>query len=163
MNQDMCVALENGILNIRVGAIIIKDDRVLMVGNEKAGYLYSIGGRIKFGETMEEAIVREVLEETGIKMEIDRLGFVQESYFYGKSPSNLGKLVYQISFYFYMKTPDDFVLNEDIVMEDNNEEHLIWSSLDEDFVIHPEFFKTELKNPSQHIKRFVTDERQKDK
>ena len=96
-------------------------------------------------------------------MEIDRLGFVQESYFYGKSPSNLGKLVYQISFYFYMKTPDDFVLNEDIVMEDNNEEHLIWSSLDEDFVIHPEFFKTELKNPSQHIKRFVTDERQKDK
>jgi ADP-ribose pyrophosphatase YjhB (NUDIX family) len=137
----------------------MKDDKVLMVGNEKAGYQYSIGGRIRFGETMEEAIVREVLEETGVKMEIDRLGFVQESYFYGRSPSNLGKLVYQISFYFYMNVPDDFVLNENIVMEDNSEEHLIWSSLDEDIQILPEFFKTELKNPSKHIKRFVTDER----
>ena len=32
------------------------------------GYLYSVGGRIRMGETAEEAVVREVLEETGVLM-----------------------------------------------------------------------------------------------
>ena len=66
----MCVSCDDGVLNIRVGAIIIKDGKVLMVGNERADYLYSVGGRIKFGETAEEAIVREVLEETGVHIQI---------------------------------------------------------------------------------------------
>ena len=51
MNKDMCVACDDGILNIRVGAIIMKDGKILMVGNERANYLYSVGGRIKFGES----------------------------------------------------------------------------------------------------------------
>ena len=72
MNKDMCVACDDGILNIRVGAIIMKDGKILMVGNDR-DYLYSVGGRVKFGETAEEAVVREVLEETGVQMEIDRL------------------------------------------------------------------------------------------
>ena len=74
MNKDMCVVCDDGILNIRVGAIIMKDGKILMVGNDR-DYLYSVGGRVKFGETAEEAVVREVLEETGVQMEIDRLGF----------------------------------------------------------------------------------------
>ena len=83
MSQDLCLSCGEGILNIRVGAIIMRDGKILMVGNENADYLYSVGGRIKFGETAEEAVVREVLEETGIKMEIDRLGFVHENFFFG--------------------------------------------------------------------------------
>lgn len=52
MNKDMCVACDDGILNIRVGAIIMKDGKILMVGNDR-DYLYSVGGRVKFGETAE--------------------------------------------------------------------------------------------------------------
>ena len=58
----------------------------------------SDNGRIKFGETAEEVVVREVFEETGMKMEIDRLGFVHENYFYGDTATNMGKLIYEISF-----------------------------------------------------------------
>lgn len=104
MNKDMCVACNDGIINIRAGAIIIKDGGLLMVGNGR-DYLYSVGGRLKFGETAEEAVVREVYEETGVKMEIDRLGFVHENYFFGDAPSNLNKLIYEISFFFYMQVP----------------------------------------------------------
>ena len=50
MNKDMCVVCDDGILNIRVGAIIRKDGKILMVGNDR-DYLYSVGGRVKFGET----------------------------------------------------------------------------------------------------------------
>ena len=53
MNKDMCVACDDGILNIRAGAIIMKDGKILMVGNGR-DYLYSVGGRVKFGETAEE-------------------------------------------------------------------------------------------------------------
>ena len=85
MGSDCTVEIDEGYINIRVGAIIMKNDKFLMVGNENYDYLYSVGGRIKFGETAEEAVVREVYEETGIRMEVDRLGFIHENYFYGDS------------------------------------------------------------------------------
>ena len=159
MKQDMCVACDDGILNIRVGAIIRKEGKILMVGNERTDYLYSVGGRIKFGETAEEAVVREVLEEIGVKMEIDRLGFVHENYFYGDSPSNFGKLIYEISFYFYMKVPCNFTLVSDSFTEDNSKEFLKWVSLDKDIKMYPTFFRTELKNPVNTVRHFVNDER----
>ena len=155
MNKDMCVVCDDGILNIRAGAIIRKDGKLLMVGNDR-NYLYSVGGRLKFGETAEEAVVREVFEETGVKMEIDRLGFVHENYFYGDAPSNRNKLIYEISFFFYMKVPDAFAPISESFTEDNSKEHLVWVSLDEDVKIYPEFFKVELKNPAGTVKHFTT-------
>ena len=158
MNKDMCVVCDDGFLNIRAGAIIMKDGKLLMVGNDR-NYLYSVGGRVKFGETAEEAVVREVLEETGVKMGIDRLGFVHENYFYGDAPSNLNKLVYEISFFFYMKVPDTFAPVSESFTEGNSKEHMVWVSPDEDIKIYPEFFKTELKNPTDTVKYFTTDGR----
>ena len=158
MNKDMCVACDDGILNVRAGAIIMKDGKLLMVGNDR-DYLYSVGGRVKFGETAEEAVVREVLEETGVQMEIDRLGFVHENYFYGDAPSNRNKLIYEISFFFYMKVPDAFAPISESFTEDNSKEHLVWVSLDEDRKMYPEFFRTELKNPTDTVKHFTKDER----
>ena len=159
MNKDMCVPCEDGIINIRVGAIIMKDGKLLMVGNDRTDYLYSVGGRIKFGETAEEAIIREVYEETGVKMEVDRLGFIHQNYFYGDAPTNLGKLIYEISFYFYMKVPDGFAPISDSFTEDNVKECLRWVSLDEDIKMYPEFFRTELNNPSDTVRYFLNDER----
>ena len=158
MNKDMCVVCDDGILNIRAGAIIMKDGKLLMVGNDR-NYLYSVGGRLKFGETAAEAVVREVFEETGVKMKIDRLGFVHENYFYGDAPSNRNKLIYEISFFFYMKVPDTFVPVSDSFTEGNSKERLVWVALDEDIQIYPEFFKTELKNASDTVKYFTTDGR----
>lgn len=159
MGRDICIPCDNGIVNIRAGAVIMKGGKLLMVGNVRSDYLYSVGGRIKFGETAEEAAVREVLEETGVRMEIDRLGIVHENYFYGDAPSNRGKLVYEISFYFYMKVPDDFMPISESFTDDGSEEFLRWVSLDEDITMYPEFFKTELKDPTDAVKYFIKDER----
>ena len=159
MSQDLCLPCNDGILNIRVGAIIMRDGKILMAGNENANYLYSVGGRIKFGETAKEAVIREVMEETGIKMEIDRLGFVHENFFFGDAPSKRGKLTYEISFYFYMKTPDDFAPISESFTEDDCKEYLRWVSPDDEITIYPTFFKTELKNPTDTVKYFVTDDR----
>ena len=153
MNKDMCVACDDGILNIRVGAIIMKKGKILMVGNDR-DYLYSVGGRVKFGETAEEAVVREVLEETGVQMEIDRLGFVHENYFYGDVPSNRNKLIYEISLFFYMKVPDAFAPISESFMEDNSKEHLVWASLDEDIKNVSGILQDRIEESSRHCKAF---------
>ncbi len=152
---DMTVRCDDGFINIRAGAVIMKDGRFLMVGSSRFDYLYSVGGRIRFGETAEEAVVREVFEETGVKMEIDRLGFVNENYFYGDAPSNKGKLVYEITFFFYMKVPDDF----EPVEGDLGDEKLRWVSPEEDVTVYPVFLKGELSHPENAVKHFVSDER----
>ena len=161
MGVDMTVPCGDGIINIRVGAVILKNGRFLMVGNRRSDYLYSVGGRLKFGETAEEAVKREVLEETGARMEVERLGFMHENYFYGDSPANLGKLIYEVSFFFYMRVPEDFEPKGASFTEDGSEEFLKWVSPDEDTTLYPEFFRTELKHTEPTVKHFVTDERQK--
>ena len=159
MGNDMCVPCDNGLINLRVGAIIIKDGKLLMVGNDLQQYLYSVGGRIKFGETAEDAVIREVYEETGVKMEIDRLGFVHENYFYGDADSNSGKLIYEISFYFFMKVPNDFEPVSKSVTEKETKEFLRWITPDDPIRYYPEFFRTELSRPQNGVKHFITDER----
>ena len=159
MAKDMTVPCDDGLINIRVGAIIIKDGKFLMVGNERSDYLYSVGGRIKFGETAEEAVVREVYEETGVRMEIDRLGFIHENYFYGDAPTNNGKLIYEVSFFFYMKVPKDFELISNSFTEDDSKEFLRWVDEHDSITIYPAFFKAELSQPANTVKHFVTDER----
>ena len=157
--KDMTVACGDGIINLRVGAIIMRDGKILMVGNERRPeYLYTVGGRIQFGETAEEAVIREVYEETGVRMEVERLGFVHENYFYGDSPSNLGKLIYEISFFFFMKVPDGFDPAE-IFTDGGQEEFLRWIAPDADVKYYPEFFREELIRPGEGVKYFTTDGR----
>lgn len=160
MNIDMTTPCDNGLINIRVGAIIMKNNKLLMVGCVKRPeYLYSVGGRLKFGETSEEAIVREVFEETGHKLEVDRLGFIHENYFYGDTPHNNGKLIYEVSYYYYMKVPFDFEPTNMSITEDGEEEFLKWIDLDDPIKYYPEFFRSELKNPVDSVKHFLNDER----
>ena len=161
MPANMTVPCDGGIINIRVGAIILKDGKFLMAGNEREDYLYSVGGRLQFGETAEEAVIREVEEETGVRMAVDRLGFVHENYFVGDVPGvNDGKLVYEVAFYFYMKAPDGFEpVGESRTDDGNVRETMQWVSPDDPRTIYPDFYRTELSRQERTVKHFVTDER----
>jgi 8-oxo-dGTP pyrophosphatase MutT (NUDIX family) len=159
MSNDLTLPVGDGFVNIRVGAIIMKEGKLLMAGNDREDYLYTVGGRIQFGETAEEAVVREVFEETGVHMDVDRLGFVHENFFYGDAPSNMGKLIYEYDFYFYMKVPEDFAPGSMTFMEGDAEEKLTWIDPEGERRYYPEFFRTELKEPSREVRFFTTDER----
>ncbi len=61
---------------VGVGAVVIRDGRLLVVkrGNEPNQGKWSIpGGAIELGETLQEAAVREVLEECSVQIEIERI------------------------------------------------------------------------------------------
>lgn len=159
MGSDITVRVGNGMVNLRVGAIITKGNRVLMVKNSRDDWYYSVGGRIKVGETSEQAIVREVFEELGVSMEIDRLGFIHENYFYGTLGDNIGRQIYELCFFYYMKVPDGFEPFCRSVTGDGYPETIEWVPFDTYKTIYPTFFKTELTNPSNEIKHIVSDER----
>ena len=159
MAQDITVPVADGFVNVRVGAIIQKDGRILMVSNDEVKYCYSVGGRIQFGESAEDAVRREVLEETGFALEVERLGFIHEDFFIGDSMAKLGKPIYEIALYFYMKTPADFEPRRESLAEEGRGEHLEWVSPDTEKTIFPAFFRTELADPVPFVRHIVTDER----
>ena len=58
---------------VGVGAVILHDDKVLLVRRGKSpsfGKWSLPGGLVELGETMREAIAREIVEECGIKIRI---------------------------------------------------------------------------------------------
>lgn len=61
-------------LNIRVGvyAVIIEDNKKILLTRQWDGYSL-IGGGVEKGETIEESIVREVKEETGLTIMPDKI------------------------------------------------------------------------------------------
>ncbi len=61
---------------IAVGAIVLSNGKLLMVqrANEPGAGLWSLpGGRLEQGELLEDAVKREVEEETGIEIEVGGL------------------------------------------------------------------------------------------
>jgi 8-oxo-dGTP diphosphatase len=56
---------------VGVGAVVVHQGRVLLIQRGKEplrGRWVVPGGTVELGETLEEAIVREVLEETGVRV-----------------------------------------------------------------------------------------------
>lgn len=81
-------------MKIRVRAVIIKDNKVLLIKRTKESSVYWVvpGGGVEDGETAEEALIRECEEELGVKIKINSLlveiesgkleTFGQKEYFY---------------------------------------------------------------------------------
>lgn len=159
MEKDICIQIDNCLINVRVGAIIVKNGHFLMVGSKNSNYLYSVGGRIKIGESAEEAVIREVYEETGITLKVDRMAFIHENFFNKHICGPKADFVYEIAFYFYMTIPEDFEPKSEYFIEQNAKEYLVWVPIGSDVKMFPSFLSGELANPSSTIKHFVTDDR----
>jgi ADP-ribose pyrophosphatase YjhB (NUDIX family) len=160
--SDITLPVDNSLFSYRVGAIIIHGSKLLMVKNENLPFLYSVGGRVQFGETSEEAILREIYEETQIDFEIERLAFVHEN-FLKDSRVFGGKEVHELAFYFLMK-PNNKIA--DIKCNSRGEggyrEELCWIPVSElsEHELYPIFFKTELQNLNAEVGHFVTRNRE---
>ncbi|EEM40793.1 MutT/NUDIX [Bacillus thuringiensis serovar sotto str. T04001] len=65
------------VMQVSVRGILIEDEKVLLVKQKVANRNWSLpGGRVENGETLEEAIIREMREETGLEVKIKKLLYV---------------------------------------------------------------------------------------
>lgn len=80
--MDISFKTELGKFNYRVCAVIINDNKVLVMRDNHADYYYLPGGRVQFNETAEKAVLRELKEELNIDAEIVRPLYFNQNFFY---------------------------------------------------------------------------------
>jgi ADP-ribose pyrophosphatase YjhB (NUDIX family) len=70
----------------------------LLVSRWTGGYCFPVGGRLDHGETLEEGIRREFLEETGVSVRVRKMVYFNENFFV----DDRGKSVHELGWYFWM-------------------------------------------------------------
>ena len=144
-----------GRFNFRVAAIIIHKGHLLLIRNSDTSYLYMVGGRVQYNETTEEAVLREVWEETGVALEVDRAVFFQELFL---DEEVTGEHFHEIGVYYLMKDSDELDnLADRPVKERGVTEELIWIPMDEmeHHYIVPETIVARLRSLPEHLERIV--------
>ncbi len=63
-------------------ALTVHEGKVLMTIMRSTGKFTSPGGGVDIGETLEDALKREVMEECGVEVVIERQLFFKERFFY---------------------------------------------------------------------------------
>lgn len=159
---DCCISRNRYYFRYRAAAIIIENGAVLMARNDIDDYYYSIGGGVHLGETSEQAVIREVFEETGVHYEVDHLIFVNECFFEGEG-SLQGKECHGIEFYYLMKPRGTRELgsnNADVGMM-GGKEYMCWLPVDKlgEYKLFPTFFKERLINLNNEIQHLISDDR----
>ena len=157
--MDCCFTVDEGWFRYRSAGIIIENEYVLMAKNDRDDYYYSVGGGVKLHESAEEAVIREVFEETGIKYEIERLVFIHENFFKGADGNEKLKC-HEIAFYFLMRSKGNQDLNCNSYVYNGVKEHIHWLPIKElnKYKIFPLFFREKLFNIGNSIIYIKTEE-----
>ena len=79
--MDLSFKCGNKKFNYRVCAMIIVDNRILAMHDERSPYFYLPGGRVAMGETAEQAVIREMQEELDITPKIIRPVWLNQAFF----------------------------------------------------------------------------------
>jgi 8-oxo-dGTP pyrophosphatase MutT (NUDIX family) len=158
--MDCAFTINEGRFRYRSASIIIENGYVLMAKNDIDDYYYSVGGAVKLHESAEEAVKREVFEETGIKYEIDRLVFIHENFFKGTGNNDKGLKCHEITFYFLMKSKGNQDLNDNSYVYDGVRERMFWLPIQKlnNYKLFPIFFKEKPSNISNSILHIKTEE-----
>ena len=79
--MDISYQEGGGTFNYRVCAVMVHDGKLLAMRDERSPYYYLPGGRVKLGETAEDAVLRELREELGISAAIRRPLWLNQGFF----------------------------------------------------------------------------------
>ena len=134
--QDFRTKVGNTVFGVRATALILQN-RKFLVTKDKGKY-YTIGGAIQVNESTEEAVVREVREELGVKAEARQLAFVVENHF-----EQAGIHYHNIEFHYFVDLLEDAPL---VMQEDTKQLPCRWIALDDLHTVDlkPAFLKSAL-------------------
>ena len=130
--------------NYRAAGLIINNNKLLVAKHIDHPVYYIIGGGVEINETSEEAIIREIMEETGLKLDIVKLAYIQERFL-----KVHGQKYHEIVFFYLMNDKVDIKISDNTFTDQGFKETLHWLSLDilNKVNLVPEFLKYKsLKN-----------------
>jgi 8-oxo-dGTP diphosphatase len=129
-------------------AIIRHEEHVLLLNMRSTGKLFLPGGGSEIDERLEEALHREVREETGLEVEIERFVAFKEDFFY-YDPSDFA---FHGLMFFYLCKPLTFDLAANDQIEDDEVEAPRWVPINqlrpEDIQSHAEIIFQALRSLS---------------
>lgn len=139
MARDWLFRFEEGTCNFRCAAVIIRDDKILLQRDQEEYAL--AGGQVQMGETGEEAVVREFIEEMGARVRCTRLLWTEECFWKWN-----GKLAHTINFYYLAEFCDGADFADDgqfHPQRDNSRVEIGWVPIDQlnKLTVYPEFLK----------------------
>lgn len=160
-NTDCCFRSGNDWFRYRVGAIIISGEYALFAYSERDKFYYSVGGGVHVGEHSRDAVLRETMEETGMKLEIERPLCIVENFFFGTEAALNGLNCHALEFYYLMKPAERAEINVRSFTGDGVLEKMRWlpkACLDE-YDIRPKIAVRLAKEPPKEFSVFVNEQR----
>ena len=111
--MDISFKVNNEKFNYRVCAMIISDNKILAMHDERSPYFYLPGGRVELGETAEHAVVREVQEELCVTTKVIRPLWLNQAFF----TEDVDKLNYhELCLYFLMDISETDILSKKVII-----------------------------------------------
>lgn len=123
--QTVQVPREHLVFRPTAYAVILHEGQVLVVNTRSTGKFAFPGGGVELGERLEEALQREVWEETGLKVEVLRFLTFRESFFHYDPSGNS----YHCFLFYYLCRPLTFMLKSNEAIEDGEAENPGWVPL----------------------------------
>ena len=142
--------------DLRVAAVLVKDNKIL-VQRDRDGNEYALpGGHVKIGETLEDGLIRETMEEMGVQIECKKLLWSEECFWEWN-----GRQAHNISFYYLIKVCNGFEIpdtGEFVSQKDNCNVVIGWMPIEQiqNVTIYPEFLKEEIYHLDGPMKHFVS-------
>lgn len=146
--MDISFISGNDKFNYRVCAMIISGNKILAMHDERSPYYFLPGGRVKIGETAEDAVIREVQEELGIVPKITRALWLNQAFF-KEDVDNLN--YHELCIYFLMDISDTALLlrGEKFTTNEGDRTHtfewLEFNRLKNEY-FYPSFLKNDIFN-----------------
>ncbi len=154
---------ESTVFQVRAAAVAIRDGYVLLHRAGVDAFWALPGGRVEVGETSEAALQREMLEETGARVRVERPLWIVENFFRYRDD-----VVHELGFYFLVILPADAHANlaEQFFGYEDNGTRLIfqWCRIADlaGIEVQPSFLRAGLKSLPAAVQHLIMDERDAD-
>jgi 8-oxo-dGTP pyrophosphatase MutT (NUDIX family) len=154
--QDILFKLKDKVFSYRVAGVLIRDGKVLLQrAAPDPGYAFP-GGHVNFGETSQNALVREFKEEIAADIVPLRLLWIGENFFpWGQRDCH------QIGLYYLVALCDEPQIPLEGIFYNDNALEFSWISLADvnKLELYPITTRDKLLNLSEQIEQFVFLER----
>lgn len=149
------------LFQMRVAGLAFRNGHVLVHRATHEKFWTFPGGRAEMGERSEETLAREMIEELGVEVTVQRLLWVVENFFRYE-----GKDWHELGFYYLMELPEAFPFDEKAIVhrvrDGKNELEFRWVQATTEALkaldIPPYFIADEIESLPATVRHIVWDD-----